>query len=93
MFICPGCRKRKYWFQKWGGNSSWHKRCFISWEAGYKTRIDFESDMIRRIDTLSAHEIYLLTNPYNNIEIYELIRQDILNAHNIENGKEFVVKF
>ena len=38
---CFACGKRKWWWQKNGVNSGWHKMCSDIWEKGYDTAYNF----------------------------------------------------
>lgn len=91
MNICPGCKKRRFWFQKWACNTSWHKDCWISWEAGNNTRIRFESDMYGRINTITVDEIYELTNPYITVDIYNIRKRLVKSNHGFAENEPFIV--
>ena len=41
MEKCFACKKRIWFWQRTGPNTSWHKDCSNVWEQGYNTAMDF----------------------------------------------------
>ena len=76
--ICVSCRDKIRWYQRTGVSSSWHKRCWISWEEGCKTAHKFSEEMNRRFNLPSPSDFYWATQitspPILAEKIFEKIR-------------------
>lgn len=75
---CVLCKGKIRWYHRTGVNSSWHKRCWISWEKGYETAYKFSEEMNKRFNLPSPSDFYWATqinsSPILAEKIFEKIR-------------------